>query len=165
LLDEQSTPSDIGERLVVLHGNANPGLAADICEQLGTRPGNAKVARFPDGEIAVELNEDVRGKDVFVVQSTCPPVNENLMELLVLIDCVKRASAARVTAVIPYFGYARQDRREHGARSTDHREVGCEFNHVLGGWIGWSRWICTVSRSKVSSYIPVDHVYAGKIVR
>jgi ribose-phosphate pyrophosphokinase len=106
----------LSDRMVVISGNSNRALANKICSELGLDSGSAKVTRFPDGEISVTLEEDVRGKDVFVVQSTCPPVNENLMELLVMIDCVKRSSAARITAVIPYFGYARQDRREQGAR-------------------------------------------------
>ncbi|HCW45334.1 MAG TPA: ribose-phosphate pyrophosphokinase, partial [Planctomycetes bacterium] len=92
----------LSDTMVVLHGNSNHTLAADICSDLGLEPGRAEVTRFPDGEISVSLGEDVRGKDVFIVQSTCPPVNENLMELLVMIDCVKRSSAARITAVIPY---------------------------------------------------------------
>ena len=154
---------DIGERLVVLHGNANPGLAADICAQLGTSPGKAKVGRFPDGEIAVELQEDVRGKDVFVVQSTCPPVNENLMELLVLIDCVKRASAARVTAVIPYFGYARQDRREHGAPVP----ITAKLVANLIAAAGTDRVVTMdLHCEQIQGFfdIAVDHVYAGGVV-
>ncbi len=154
---------DIDERLVVLHGNANPKLAADICEQLGTRPGRAKVGRFPDGEIAVELQEDVRGKDVFVIQSTCPPVNENLMELLVLIDCVKRASAARVTAVIPYFGYARQDRREHGAPVP----ITAKLVANLIAAAGTDRVVTMdLHCEQIQGFfdIAVDHVYAGGVV-
>ena len=101
-------------QMKIFTGNANPGLAARICDYLEMPLGNAEVGRFPDGEISVKLDEDVRGRDVFIVQPTCPPVNENLMELLVFIDCARRASAERVTAVIPYFGYARQDRKDEG---------------------------------------------------
>lgn len=161
--DTSSKTERVGDRLVVLHGNANPGLAADICERLGTRPGRAKVGRFPDGEISVELQEDVRGKDVFVVQSTCPPVNENLMELLTLIDCVKRSSAARVTAVIPYFGYARQDRREHGAKVP----ITAKLVANLIAAAGTDRVVTMdLHCEQIQGFfdIAVDHVYAGGII-
>ena len=92
-------------------GNSNPALAEDICQLMGTKLGEAEVKSFADGEASVSLYETVRGSDVFVVQSTCKPVNDNLMELLVMIDALRRASAGRITAVIPYFGYARQDRK------------------------------------------------------
>ncbi|MEK7270111.1 MAG: ribose-phosphate pyrophosphokinase-like domain-containing protein, partial [Planctomycetota bacterium] len=95
-----------GEKLHVFSGSSNPDLGAGIARSMGVPLGNCRIAAFPDGEIDLKVEDDVRGSDVFVVQSTCPPVNENLMELLMMIDCVKRASAARVTAVIPYFGYA-----------------------------------------------------------
>jgi len=100
--------------LQVFSGNANPRLAEKICNYLAIPLGNATVQRFPDGEIDVKVHDDVRGSHVFVVQPTSPPVNENLMELLLLIDCLKRASADKITAVIPYFGYARQDRKAEG---------------------------------------------------
>ncbi|HQL89338.1 MAG TPA: ribose-phosphate pyrophosphokinase [Syntrophales bacterium] len=99
------------ERMRIFSGNANRKLAEDICAKLGIALGKANVATFSDGETRVEINENVRGMDVFIVQSTCPPVNDHVMELLVLIDAMKRASADRVTAVIPYYGYARQDRK------------------------------------------------------
>jgi len=102
------------ERLAIFAGNANPKLTADIAAALGTEPGNLEVDRFPDGETMVRIGDDVRGKDVYVVQSTCPPVNEHLMELLIIIDAMKRASANRITAVVPYYGYARQDRKHEG---------------------------------------------------
>ncbi|QFU77741.1 ribose-phosphate pyrophosphokinase [Halioglobus maricola] len=101
---------------MVFTGNANPELAQKIASRLYLNLGNADVGKFSDGEIAVELNENVRGKDVFVVQSTCNPTNDNLMELLVMIDALRRASADSITAVVPYFGYARQDRRVRSAR-------------------------------------------------
>jgi ribose-phosphate pyrophosphokinase len=100
--------------LLVFSGNSNRTLAERICSDLGLTLGDAQVGRFPDGEISVKIQSDVRGADVFVVQSTCAPVNDHLMELLVMIDAFRRASAARVTAVIPYFGYARQDRKDEG---------------------------------------------------
>jgi ribose-phosphate pyrophosphokinase len=102
------------DKLKVFSGNANISLAKGVCQYLNMELGKASVERFPDGEIDVKVYEDVRGADVFILQSTCPPVNENLMELLILIDCVKRASAGRITAVLPYFGYARQDRKAEG---------------------------------------------------
>ncbi|MGB9494656.1 MAG: ribose-phosphate pyrophosphokinase [Azonexus sp.] len=102
--------------LMVFTGNANPKLAADVAEELSVDLGRAKVGRFSDGEVSVELQEHVRGRDIFVLQSTCDPCNDNLMELLVMVDALKRASAGRITAAIPYFGYARQDRRSRSSR-------------------------------------------------
>ena len=104
------------DSLMVFTGNANPRLAADIAKRLNISLGRANVGRFSDGEATVEIQEHVRGKDVFVLQPTCTPANENLMELLVMVDALKRASAARITAAIPYFGYSRQDRRVRSAR-------------------------------------------------
>jgi len=104
------------DSLMVFTGNANPKLAADVVRRLNISLGRANVGRFSDGEVSVEIQEHVRGKDVFVLQSTCAPANENLMELLVMVDALKRASAGRITAAIPYFGYARQDRRVRSAR-------------------------------------------------
>jgi len=101
---------------MVFAGNANLDLARKVASRLYLSLGNATVSSFSDGEIAVELNENVRGKDVFIVQPTCAPTNDNLMELVVMIDALRRASAARITAVVPYFGYARQDRRVRSAR-------------------------------------------------
>jgi ribose-phosphate pyrophosphokinase len=104
------------DSLMVFTGNANPRLAADVVKRLNISLGRANVGRFSDGEITVEIQEHVRGKDVFILQSTCAPANENLMELLVMVDALKRASATRITAAIPYFGYSRQDRRVRSAR-------------------------------------------------
>ncbi|TMQ28848.1 MAG: ribose-phosphate pyrophosphokinase, partial [Planctomycetota bacterium] len=101
-------------RLKVFSGRANLRLAESIAAVLGDPLGRATLSNFPDGEISVRIEEDVRGRDVFVVQPTCPPVNENLMELLIMLDSFKRASAARITAVLPYYGYARQDRKDVG---------------------------------------------------
>ncbi len=103
----------LNNNIRILTGNANPELARNICEHLSLPLGEALVTTFSDGEIRVEISEDVRGHDIFIIQSTSPPTNHNLMELLIMIDAVKRASARRITAVIPYFGYARQDRKVH----------------------------------------------------
>ena len=100
-----------GKDIKVFSGNSNPKLAEEICKLMGTKLGESEVGTFSDGEVYVSLYETVRGSDVFVVQSTCAPVNNNLMELLIMIDALKRASAGRITAVVPYFGYARQDRK------------------------------------------------------
>ena len=105
-----------GKDIKIFTGTSNPALAAEICKCIGTQLGNAEVKRFADGEASVSLYETVRGSDVFLINSTCKPVNDSLMELLVMIDACKRASAGRITAVIPYFGYARQDRK---AKSRD----------------------------------------------
>ncbi len=104
------------QNLMVFSGNANPKLAAEVAQRLGLPLGRADVGRFSDGEVSVEIQEHVRGNDVFVLQSTCHPSNDNLMELLVMVDALKRASAGRITAAIPYFGYARQDRRSRSNR-------------------------------------------------
>ena len=104
------------DSLMVFTGNANPKLAADVARRLNISVGRAKVGRFSDGEVSVEIQEHVRGQDVFILQSTCAPTNENLMELLIMVDAFKRASAGRITAAIPYFGYSRQDRRVRSAR-------------------------------------------------
>src|SRR4029078_3465299 len=98
--------------LSVLCGNANPALAKEICKCLDIPPAEVLVGRFSEGEIRVQIKENIRGKDVFIVQPTCPPTNENLMELLIMVDAARRASASRITAVIPFFGYARQDRKD-----------------------------------------------------
>src|SRR5215467_6383570 len=95
------------DEVIIFAGSSNPNLAEDICRYLGTKLASAEIGRFSDGEIQVEVTENVRGGDVFVVQSTCPPANDNLMELLLMVDACRRASAARITAVVPYFGYSR----------------------------------------------------------
>ncbi len=104
--------------MALFSGNANPALAQEIARHLTVPLGRASVGRFSDGEVNIELMENVRGRDVFIVQSTCPPANDTLMELLVMVDACRRASAARITAVVPYFGYARQDRRPRATRSA-----------------------------------------------
>lgn len=106
----------MAKNMMLFTGNANPALAERVAQKLAIRLGNAEVKQFSDGEVSVQINENVRGKDVFILQSTCAPTNDNLMELLVMIDAMRRASATRITAVVPYFGYARQDRRVRSAR-------------------------------------------------
>jgi ribose-phosphate pyrophosphokinase len=100
------------DKLAIFSGNAHPDLAQNICKYLKVKVSDALVSRFSEGEIRVKINDNIRGKDVFIVQPTCPPTNENLMELLIMMDALKRSSAQRITAVIPYFGYARQDRKD-----------------------------------------------------
>ncbi len=105
------------DNMILLTGNSNPQLAQNIARHLQLPLGKASVSTFSDGEIAVEILENIRGREVYLVQSTCPPVNDNLMELLIMADACKRASAARITAIVPYYGYARQDRRPRAARA------------------------------------------------
>jgi ribose-phosphate pyrophosphokinase len=102
------------DNLRIFSGSANPDLTGNVCDYIGIGMGRAKIEPFPDGETLVKLEDDVRGRDCYVIQPTCPPVNHNLVELLIFIDCLRRASASRITAVLPYFGYARQDRKSEG---------------------------------------------------
>ncbi|MEA3225696.1 MAG: ribose-phosphate pyrophosphokinase, partial [Planctomycetota bacterium] len=104
----------LNDNLKIFSGSSNPALASNVCKYLGIPLGGAKIEKFPDGEKTVRVEDDVRGRDCFVVQSTCDPVDEHLVELLIFLDCLRRASASRITAVIPYFGYARQDRKDEG---------------------------------------------------
>jgi ribose-phosphate pyrophosphokinase len=104
----------LNENLKIFSGGSNVALASAVCKYLRVPLGGAKIDRFPDGEKVIKLEDDVRGRDCFVLQSTCEPVDDNLMELLIYLDCLRRASVRRVTAVIPYFGYARQDRKDEG---------------------------------------------------
>jgi ribose-phosphate pyrophosphokinase len=104
----------LNDNLKIFSGSSNPVLASDVCKYLGIPVGGANIDRFPDGEKVIRVEDDVRGRDCFVVQSTCEPVDEHLVELLIYLDCLRRASARRITAVIPYFGYARQDRKDEG---------------------------------------------------
>src|SRR3982750_2322794 len=117
---------------MVFTGNANPALAADIPRHLGISLGAASVSRFSDGEVTVEIQQNVRARDVFVVQSTCAPTNENLMELMIMVDALKRASAPRFPAVIPYFGYARQDRRPRSTRVPISAKVVANLLETVG---------------------------------
>ena len=149
--------------LLIFSGNANRPLAEAVCEELGTRLGKALVGTFSDGEVQVEIEENVRGKDVFVIQSTCAPSAEHLLELLVLVDALKRASAGKVTAVVPYFGYARQDRRPRSARVPITAKVAAR----MFGAVGCDR-VLTVDlhADQIQGFfdIPVDNVYASPLL-
>src|SRR3989475_6859575 len=118
--------------LKIFTGNANRALAEEIAQYLHVPLGNADVSRFSDGEVFVQINENVRGQDVFVVQPTCPPVNDTLMELLIMFDAFKRASAHRITAVLPYYGYARQDRKVQG-RMPISAKLAADLMEAAGG--------------------------------
>jgi ribose-phosphate pyrophosphokinase len=116
---------------MVFTGNANPSMAQEIAHNLDITLGAAHVGRFSDGEVTVEIHQNVRAREVFVVQSTCAPTNDNLMELLIMVDALKRASAERISAVIPYFGYARQDRRQSGGQYAANRWRVARADHGL----------------------------------
>jgi ribose-phosphate pyrophosphokinase len=150
-------------RMMVFTGNANPQLAQDIVNHLNMRLGRAIVGRFSDGEVMFEIMENVRGRDVFIVQPTCAPTNDNLMELLVMIDAMRRASAYRITAVIPYFGYARQDRRPRSARVPITAKV---VARMIGS-VGADR-VLTIDlhADQIQGFfdVPVDNVYASPIL-
>jgi len=149
--------------LMVFTGNANPTLAANVANKLGIPLGKAFVSKFSDGEITVEINENVRSKDVYIVQSTCAPTNDNLMEIMLMADALKRASAERITAVIPYFGYARQDRRPRSARVAISARV---VANMLED-VGISRvLIMDVHADQIQGFfdIPVDNVYASPVL-
>jgi len=155
--------SDADARLMVFSGNANPPLAQSIANHLRLNLGKAIVSEFSDGEIMVEIMENVRGRDVFVVQPTCSPTNNNLMELLVMVDALRRASAARVTTVIPYFGYARQDRRPRSARVPITAKVVAK----MIGDVGAHRVLTVDLHSEqIQGFfdVPVDNVYASPIL-
>ena len=149
--------------LLVFTGNANPVLAKAVCRELGVRPGKALVGKFSDGEVQVEIEENVRGQDVFVIQPTCAPSAENLVELLVLIDALKRASANSVTAVVPYFGYARQDRRPRSARVPITAKVAAQMFSTVH-----ADRVLTVDlhADQIQGFfdIPVDNVYASPLL-
>jgi ribose-phosphate pyrophosphokinase len=148
------------DNLMVFTGNANPKLAQKVARHLNVQLGKASVSRFSDGEIMVELLENVRGKDVFVLQSTSAPTNDHLMELMIMVDALRRSSAARITAAMPYYGYARQDRRPRSARVA----IGKWWQHAHGGGVNaCSRWTCTRTRSGFFD-IPVDNIYAAPIL-
>jgi len=150
------------DRLQVFTGSASQDLAHNVCAKLGIKLGNMEIGRFPDGEIDIKVNDDVRGGDVFIIQSTCPPVDVNIIELLVMIDCMKRASAERVTAVIPYFGYARQDRKAEGRVPITAKLV-ANLLTVAG-----ANRILTIDLHAVQIQgffdIPVDHLYAAPVM-
>src|SRR5438093_7800493 len=148
--------------LKVFSGRANVPLAEKIAQCLGDTLGKITLQNFPDGETWCRIDEDVRGRDVFVVQPTCPPVNENLMELLVILDSLKRASAARITAVLPYYGYARQDRKDQGrvpitAKLVANLLTVAGANRVLA---------LDLHAAQIQGFfdIPVDHLHAGPVI-
>ncbi len=145
--------------LVIVSGNANPALAQKVCDYLSISRTQCEVKRFPDGEIEVRILEDVRGSDVFVIQSTAPPVNDNLMELLLINDCLRRASADRITAVMPYFGYARQDRKAEGRVPISAKLVA---NLITTS--GTHRALAVdLHSAQIQGFfdIPMDHLYAA----
>jgi ribose-phosphate pyrophosphokinase len=151
------------DRMMVFTGNAVPRLAADVAEHLHVALGRAKVGRFSDGEIMVEILENVRGRDVFVLQSICQPTNDNLMELLVMVDALKRASAARITATIPYMGYARQDRRPSSARVPISAKV--VANMMVSAGVDRVLTMDLHSEQIQGFFdIPVDNIYSGPIM-
>jgi len=151
----------INRGLKLFSGNANVALTKAVAEALGCRTGAATVEKFPDGEINIKIDDDVRGADVFIFQPTCPPVNQNLMELLILIDCVRRASASRITAVIPYFGYARKDRKDEGRVPITAKLVA---NLITTA--GADRVLTMeLHAAQIQGFfdIPVDHLYSSPV--
>jgi ribose-phosphate pyrophosphokinase len=151
------------ETLALFTGNANPALAHEIAHHLQQPVGRASVGRFSDGEVNIEIMENVRGRDVFIVQSTSPPANDHLMELLVMVDACRRASAARITAVVPYFGYARQDRRPRATRSA----ITAKLVADMIGNAGVHRVLTLDLHSEqIQGFfgIPVDNVYGSPVL-
>ncbi|MBU6259874.1 MAG: ribose-phosphate pyrophosphokinase [Burkholderiales bacterium] len=148
---------------VLFTGNANPVLAQEMAGHLGVELGQAMVGRFSDGEVTVEIRQNVRARDVFVVQPTCAPTNENLMELLIMVDALKRASARRITAVIPYFGYARQDRRPRSTRVPISAKVVANLLETVG-----VERVLTMDlhADQIQGFfdIPVDNIYASPVL-
>src|SRR6185436_8215444 len=151
------------ERMRIFTGNANPKLAEAVCRHLNISLGRCVVGRFSDGEVMVELLENVRGRDIFILQSTCVPTNDNLMEILVMTDALKRSSAARISAVIPYFGYARQDRRPRSARVPITAKVVADMLTT----VGVNRvMVMDLHADQIQGFfnIPVDNIYATPIL-
>jgi ribose-phosphate pyrophosphokinase len=152
----------MNDKMKVFAGNANPDLALEICNYLEKPLSKAEVRRFSDGEIFVEIGENVRGRDVYVIQPTCPPVNDNLMELVIMVDALRRASARRITAVLPYYGYARQDRKV-APRVPITAKVVAEMLMVVG-----VRRVLSMDlhAGQIQGFfnIPVDHLYAAPIL-
>jgi ribose-phosphate pyrophosphokinase len=148
--------------LKIFSGRANEDLTEKICRHLHLEPANVTLGKFPDGENYCKLDEDVRGRDVFLVQPTCPPVNDNLLELLIMIDCCKRASAERITAVIPYFGYARQDRKDEGRVPITAKLVANVITRA-----GADRVLTMdLHAAQIQGFfdVPVDHLYAAPVL-
>jgi ribose-phosphate pyrophosphokinase len=158
-----ASEEDLGvDDLRIFGGTSSDSLTNGVCDYLGMRRGHATISRFPDGETLVKLEDDVRGRDCFVVQSTCPPVNDNLMELLIFMDSLRRASARRITAVIPYYGYARQDRKAEGrtpitAKLVANMLVTAGADRVL---------TMNLHADQIQGFfdIPVDHLTAGPVL-
>ncbi len=153
----------VPDNLMVFTGNANPKLAQAVAQHINIPLGKAQVSRFSDGEVTVELFENVRGKDVFILQPTCAPTNDNLMEILIMADALKRASAGRITAAIPYFGYARQDRRPRSARVAISAKVVANMLQV----VGINRvLVMDLHADQIQGFfdIPVDNIYASPIL-
>lgn len=163
LLSDLSNQGESVSNLMVFSGNANPELARKVVQCLDIRLGDVTVGQFSDGEIAIELNENVRGKDVFVIQSTCAPTNDNLMELILMVDALRRASAHRITAVIPYFGYARQDRRVRSARVPISAKVIADMMCAAG-----VNRVMTMDlhADQIQGFfdVPVDNIYGSPIL-
>ena len=151
-----------GIHVKIFCGNSNRALAIRICESIGIELGKATVSTFPDGETLVKIDENVRGEDVFVVQSSCPPTNQNLMELFIMMDALRRASASRITAVLPFYGYARQDRKDHPrvpitAKLVANLLVAAGANRILA---------MDLHAQQIQGFfdIPVDHLYAAPVM-
>ena len=148
--------------LKIFSGRANPLLAKRICDYLGLPLGKITIGNFPDSEIYVKVEEDIRGRDVFLIQPTCPPVNENLLELLIIMDSCKRASAERITAVIPYYGYARQDRKDEGRVPITAKLVANLIDRA-----GADRVLAMdLHAAQIQGFfdVPVDHLYAAPVL-
>jgi ribose-phosphate pyrophosphokinase len=146
----------------IFSGSSNPGLAQEICDYLGEPLCDAEISRFSDGEIMFRINQNIRGRDVFVVQSTCPPVNDNLVELLIMVDALRRASAHRITTILPYYGYGRQDRK-----AEPRVPITAKLVANLLTTAGVSRVLCTdLHAGQIQGYfdIPVDNLFAAPVI-
>lgn len=153
----------MNKTLTIFSGNANPPLAEEICKHVGITPGSSKVSRFADGEIFVEIGENVRGVNCFIVQPTCTPANDSLMELLIMIDALKRASAGSIVAILPYFGYARQDRK-----SKPRTPISAKLVADLLTAAGATRVLAVdLHAGQIQGFfnIPFDHLYASPVYR
>ena len=159
--DDPFMPIGFGE-LKVFSGSAHPGLAKEIAAFLGVVPGQARLRRFPDSEVSFQIDENIRGTDVFIVQPTCSPVDQHLMELMIMIDAFRRSSAARITAVVPYYGYARQDRKDKPRVPISAKLVA----NVLGA-AGTNRVLTMdLHKAQIQGFfdIPVDHLFAAPVI-
>src|SRR5512140_3211660 len=152
----------LNDNLKIFSGTSNPELTSAMCKYLGIQVGGSKISKFPDGEKVIRIEDDVRGRDCFVVQSTCRPQDEHLMELLIYLDCLKRASARRVTAVIPYYGYARQDRKDEGRVPITAKLVANLITRA-----GADRALTMdLHAAQIQGFfdIPVDHLHAAPVL-